>query len=49
LVVSKQAVQKLDGERFNLRKVHEVEIRKQYQIDITKEVCSFGKLRDGDS
>jgi hypothetical protein len=41
LVVSKQAAQKLDGKRFNLRKVNELEIRKQYQIDITKRFAAL--------
>ena len=35
LAVSKQAAQKFDGERFNLRKLNELEFRKQYQIEIT--------------
>jgi hypothetical protein len=30
LAVSKQAAQKSDGERFNLRKLNELEVRKQY-------------------
>ena len=30
LVVSKQATQKFDGERFNLGKPHELEVRKKY-------------------
>jgi len=34
LAVSKQAAQKFDGERFNLRKLNELEIRKEYQIKI---------------
>jgi hypothetical protein len=32
LAVSKQAAQKFDMERFNLRKLSETEIRKQHQI-----------------
>jgi hypothetical protein len=32
LAVSKQAAQKFDVERFNLRKLNELEVRKQYQI-----------------
>ena len=35
LVVSKQVAQKFDGEVFNLRKLNELEIRKQYQNEIT--------------
>jgi len=30
LAVSKQTAQKLDGERFNLGKLNELEVRKQY-------------------
>jgi len=30
--------------RFNLRKLNELEIRTQCQIEITKKVCSFGEL-----
>jgi len=32
LAVSKQAAQNFDGERFNLRKLNELEVRKSYQI-----------------
>jgi hypothetical protein len=32
--VSKQAEQNLDGERFNIRKLNELEVWKQYQIEI---------------
>jgi hypothetical protein len=35
LPVSKQAAQKYDVERFNLRKLNEQEVRKQYQIEIS--------------
>jgi len=35
LAVSKQAAQTFDVERFNLRKLDGLEIRKQYQIGIT--------------
>jgi len=30
LAVSKQAAQRLDGKRFNLRKLNVLEVRKQY-------------------
>jgi len=33
LVVSKQAAQKLDGKRFNLRKLNELEVREHYQSE----------------
>jgi hypothetical protein len=32
LAVRKQAAQKFDGEIFNLRKLNDLEVRKQYQI-----------------
>jgi len=37
LTLSKEARQNLDGERFNLRKLNELEDRKEYQIEI--EAC----------
>jgi len=41
LAVRKQAAQKSDGGRFNLRKLNELEVRKHYQIEITN---SFAAL-----
>ena len=35
LAVRKQIAQKFDGGRFNLRKLGDLEVRKQYQIEIT--------------
>jgi len=35
LAVSKQAAQKFEGESFNLRKINELEFRKQYKIEIS--------------
>jgi len=35
LAVGKQAAQRFDRQRFNLRKVNEPEVREQYQIEIT--------------
>jgi len=35
LAVSKQAAQNFDGERFNIRKLNELEVSKQYQINIS--------------
>jgi hypothetical protein len=34
LAVSKQAEQDLDGKIFNIRKLNELEVREQYQIEI---------------
>ena len=47
LAVRKQAAQKFDGERFNLRKPNEREVRKQYQIEITNRFAALEKLSDG--
>jgi len=33
LAVNKQAAQKFNVERFNLRKPNELEVRKQYQVE----------------
>ena len=41
------AAQKFDGERFNLRKLNELEVRKQYQIEITNRFAAFENLNDG--
>jgi hypothetical protein len=42
LTVSKQATQKFDGKRLNLRKLNELEVRKRYEIEVTS---SFGELK----
>jgi len=44
LAVSKQAAQKFDGERFNLRKLNELEVKKKYQIEITNRFAALEKL-----
>jgi hypothetical protein len=46
LTVNKQAAQNLVGERFNLRKLFELNVRKQYQIEITKRFAALGNLSD---
>ena len=48
LTVSKQAAQRFDGERFNLRKLNELEAGKQYQIEITKRSAALEILSDGE-
>jgi len=46
MAVGKQATQKFDAERFNLRKLNEqLEVRKQFQIKISNRFCSFGELK----
>jgi len=49
LAVSKQAAQKFDGERFNLRKLNELEVRKQYQIEITNRCAVLENLSDSEN
>ena len=46
LAVGKQAAQRLDRHRFNLSKLNDLEVRKEYQIEI-KKFCSFGELKRG--
>ena len=45
LAVNKKAAQKFDGERFNLRKLNELEVKKKYQIEITNR---FAALENSD-
>jgi hypothetical protein len=44
LVVSKQAAQKFDVERFNLRKLNELEVRKQCQTEISNRFAALENL-----
>ena len=44
LAVSKQATQKFDGERFNLRKLNEPEVKEKYQIEITNRIAALENL-----
>ena len=45
LAVSKQVAQKLDVERFNLKKLNELEVMKQYHTETPKKLCSQGELK----
>jgi hypothetical protein len=49
LTVSKQAAQEFDVERFNVRKLSELEVRKQYQIGISKRFAALENLNDGEN
>jgi hypothetical protein len=46
LAVGKQATQRFDRQRFNLRKLNELEVRKQYQIEITNRFAALENLYD---
>ena len=48
LAVSKQAAQKSNGRRFNLRELNELEARKQYQIEITNRFVALKNLSCGE-
>ena len=41
LAVRKKAAQKYDRGRFNLRKLNDLEVRKQYQIEITNRFAAL--------
>jgi len=46
LAVNKQAARRFYGERFNLKKLNELEVRKQYHIEITKGFADMENLSD---
>ena len=46
MVVSKEAAQKFDVERFNIRKLNELKVRKEYQTEITNGFAALGNLSD---
>ena len=46
MAVSKQAAQKFEGERFNLRKLNELEVMKRCQIQITNRFAALKNLRN---
>ena len=48
LAISKQEAQNFDGERLTLRKLNELEVRKQYRIEITNRFASLENLSDVD-
>jgi hypothetical protein len=45
LPIRKHAAQKFDGGRFNLRKLNDMDIRKQYQIEITNRFAALENVR----
>jgi hypothetical protein len=46
LALSKQEAQRFDGERFNMRKLNEMEVRKQYEIEIRNGFAALENLSD---
>ena len=47
--MGKQAAQSLDRHRFNLSKLNELDVRKQYQIDITNRFAALENLNEDES
>jgi hypothetical protein len=46
LAGSQAAAQNFDGERFNLRKLNELKVRKQYRIKISNSFATLENLSD---
>ena len=46
MAVSKQSARKFDVEKFNLRKLNELEARKKYQIKISNRFAALENLND---
>jgi len=46
LAVSKKATQNFDGERFNVRKLNELEVKKHYQIETTNRFAALENIND---
>ena len=46
LAVGKQAAQRFERQRFNLRKINEPEVREQYQIKITNRFAALENMND---
>jgi len=46
---SKQAAQIFDVEKFNLRKVNELEVKKQYEIKISNRFAAWENLNDSEN
>jgi hypothetical protein len=48
LTINKQPAQKFDVERYNLRKLNELEVMKKYQIKISNRFATLEDLRDSE-
>jgi hypothetical protein len=46
LAVSKKEAQKFDVEKFNFRMLSELEVRKQYQIEISDSFAALANIND---
>jgi uncharacterized metal-binding protein YceD (DUF177 family) len=45
LAVNKQETQEFDVERFNLKKLNELEVRKQHQIKVSNRFAALENLK----
>ena len=48
LAIIKEVTQKFDGERFNFRKLNELEVRKQYQIETSSRFATLENVSDSE-
>jgi hypothetical protein len=48
LAVRKHVTQKFDGEKFNLRQLNDLEVRKQYKVEKTNRFASLENVSDDD-
>jgi hypothetical protein len=44
LAVNKQRSQRFNVERFNLKKLNEVEGKEQFRVEVSNRFCSFGRF-----
>ena len=49
LAVRNEEAQKSDGGRFNLRKLNDLEVGKQYQIEITNRFAALENVREDEN
>jgi len=49
LAVGKQATQRFDRQRFNLRDLNEPEVREQYQIEITNKFAALENMNENEN
>jgi hypothetical protein len=49
LAVSKQTSQRFDGERFNLRKLNELDVKKEFQFEITNRFVASENFSDDEN
>jgi len=48
MAVDKQAAQKFDVDRFNFRKLNDLEVRRQYQTEISNRLAALENLNDSE-